>query len=364
MKIFILTGEKSGDIHAANLVKELRFKKKDLDIKAWGGKRLISEGVDVVKHIDSISYMGFWEVFTNLFNIYNNFKQCKKDLLRFNPDLIILVDYAGFNLRIAEFAFKNNFKVYYYISPKVWAWKPSRINLIKKYVSKMFVVLPFEKKYFSDRDFSVEYFGNPLLDEIKLFDSNKIIQSDKKIISLFPGSREQEIKKVLPIMLTLVSSFPEYKFIIAATNSFSNDFYKSFVNNEKVEIVFDSSYMIFNSSFLTVVTSGTASLEAALFNVPQIVCYKTSLVSYVIAKAFIRIKFISLVNILLNKKVVAELIQNQFTIDTLNTEFNQLIAKNNRISILAEYKNIYNILSVNSQSPSKDIANNILKVKD
>ena len=185
MKIFILTGEKSGDIHAANLVKELRFKKKDLDIKAWGGKRLISEGVDVVKHIDSISYMGFWEVFTNLFNIYNNFKQCKKDLLRFNPDLIILVDYAGFNLRIAEFAFKNNFKVYYYISPKVWAWKPSRINLIKKYVSKMFVVLPFEKKYFSDRDFSVEYFGNPLLDEIKLFDSSKIIQSDKKIISLF-----------------------------------------------------------------------------------------------------------------------------------------------------------------------------------
>lgn len=361
MKIFIITGEKSGDMHAANLVKEIKFLNKNLKIKAWGGDRLINEGVDVIKHINSLSFMGFLEVLKNIFSIKENLDLCKRNIIDFNPDLILLVDYAGFNLRIAEFASKKNYKVYYYISPKLWAWKSSRIKAIKKYITKMIVIFPFEKEYYKKNNYEVEYFGNPLIDELNIQKSKSIINSSKSIISIFPGSRLQEIIKILPLMLSIIDDYPNHKFIVAGVSSFNLDFYKKIINNNEVDIVFEDSYRILRSSKAALITSGTASLEAALLNVPQVVCYKTSFFSYFIAKYFIRIKYISLVNILNDKSIVSELIQFKLTKENLLNSLNDILNKKNASKLKVDYSNTQKMLALNEGSPSKDIANFILK---
>lgn len=361
MKIFIVTGEKSGDIHASNLVREIKSLKKDVILQAWGGDRLIKEGVNVIKHINSIDFMGFWEVFKNIFTIKNNFKLCKSNIIDFNPDLIVLVDFAGFNLRIAEFASKKNYKVYYYISPKLWAWKSSRIKSIKKYINQMIVIFPFEKEYFKNNNLSVEYFGNPLFDEINLHKSKPLIKLTSPIISLFPGSRDQEIKKILPIMLSVVNNYPNYKFIVAGVGSFDLEYYRKIIKNNDVDIVFEDAYRVLRSSTAALITSGTASLEAALLNVPQVVCYKTSFLSYIIAKYYVKIKYISLVNILNSKEVVSELIQYQFTKGNLIEKLNDIISEENITDLNLNYKITQNILNENDGSPSKKIANFILE---
>jgi lipid-A-disaccharide synthase len=361
LKIFIITGEKSGDMHAANLVKEIKCLNKNLKIKAWGGDRLINEGVDVIKHINSLSFMGFLEVLKNIFSIKENLDLCKRNIIDFNPDLILLVDYAGFNLRIAEFASKKNYKVYYYISPKLWAWKSSRIKAIKKYITKMIVIFPFEKDYYKKNNYEVEYFGNPLIDELNIQKSKSIINSSKSIISIFPGSRFQEIIKILPVMLSITDDYPNHKFIVAGVSSFNLDFYKKIINNNEVDIVFEDSYRILRSSKVALITSGTASLEAALLNVPQVVCYKTSFFSYFIAKYFIRIKYISLVNILNNKSIVSELIQFKLTKENLLNSLNDILNKKNASKLNVDYSNTQKMLALNEGSPSKDIANFILK---
>ena len=362
MKIYLIVGERSGDQHAAKIVEELK-KDKNVIIRGWGGDDLKSQGMHIDMHIDEVSYMGFWEVFKNLKKIYNLIKECKKDILNFSPDLILLVDYPGFNLRIAEFAHKNKITTYYYISPKIWAWKKSRINKIRKYVNRMFVIFPFEQEYYKDFNLNVEYLGNPVFEDINdkkfNFDYNK-----KPVISLFPGSREQEVSLVLPVMLEVVKFFPDYNFVISATNSFNIDFYNTYIDKyENVDLIYGKSLEILSVSKAALVTSGTATLETALMNVPQIVCYKTSNLSYLIAKYLVKIKYISLVNILLNKESLVELIQSKLTVDNLRQNLDHILKDENVKEIKSDYKTLKSLLST-KQKVSEAIAKEIFSIKN
>jgi lipid-A-disaccharide synthase len=307
--------------------------------------------------------MGFWEVFKNLKNIYNLINECKDDILQFSPDLVLLVDYPGFNLRIAEFAHKNKITTYYYISPKIWAWKKSRINKIRKYVNRMFVIFPFEQEYYKDFNLNVEYLGNPVFEDINdkkfNFDYNK-----KPVISLFPGSREQEVSLVLPVMLEVVKFFPDYNFVISATSSFNIDFYNTYIDKyENIDLIYDKPLEILSVSKAALVTSGTATLETALMNVPQIVCYKTSNLSYLIAKYLVKIKYISLVNILLNKESVVELIQSKLTVDNLRQNLDHILKDENVKEIKSDYKALKSLLST-KQKVSEAIAKEIFSIKN
>ena len=360
MKIYIITGEKSGDQHASQIVNELKKQYNNIQVRAWGGNALESYNVKIDKHIKEINYMGFWYVIKNVFQIFKNLRQCKQNILDFSPDLILLVDYPGFNLKIAEFANKNNFKIFYYISPKIWAWKSSRIKKIKKYIDKMFIIFPFEKKYYLDRGVDVNYFGNPVLEYISNNKFNQIY-SDKPIISLLPGSRKQEIERVLPIMLEATKFFPDYNFIISATNTFSVDYYQEYTKGYSVDILFDKQYDLLYSSKASIVTSGTSTLEAALMNIPQIACYKTSIFSYFFAKLLVKIKYISLVNILLGKNAVVELIQNKLTPTNIKENLDQILDGNTRSEMLNNYEELKNILQKN-KSVSKEIAREILQI--
>jgi lipid-A-disaccharide synthase len=315
------------------------------------------------RHIDEVSYMGFWEVFKNLKNIYNLINECKDDILQFSPDLVLLVDYPGFNLRIAEFAHKNKIRTYYYISPKIWAWKKSRINKIRKYVNRMFVIFPFEQEYYKDFNLNVEYLGNPVFEDIndKKFNFDFI---KKPVISLFPGSREQEVSLVLPVMLEVVKFFPDYNFVISATNSFNIDFYNTYIDKyENIDLIYDKPLEILSVSKAALVTSGTATLETALMNVPQIVCYKTSNLSYLIAKYLVKIKYISLVNILLNKESVVELIQFKLTVDNLRQNLDHILKDENVKEIKSDYKTLKSLLST-KQKVSEAIAKEIFSIKN
>ena len=361
MKIYIVTGEKSGDQHAAKIVKEIKNQNKDIKIGAWGGDSLMSEKIQLDHHIDEINYMGFWEVLKNISQVFKNLKKCKQDIINFSPDLVLLVDYPGFNLKIAEFAYSNNIKTFYYISPKIWAWNSNRISKIKKFVDKMFVVFPFEKEYYKKRGYDVKYLGNPVLESISSTKLN-LIKKEKPIISLIPGSRKQEIEKILPIMLEIISFYPNYSFVLSATNSFTHQYYKELVKGYDVEIIFDRQYDILNSSSAAIVTSGTSTLEAALLNVPQIVCYKTSKLSYLIAKLFVKIKYISLVNILLNKSSISELIQNYLTAENIINKLNYILDPINKKQILNDYEEVRKILKTEKPSSitiSKEIISSI-----
>lgn len=352
MKYYIITGEPSGDIHAANLVSEIKLIDDKSEIRAWGGERLSSANISIAKDIKETSFMGFWNVIKNLNKVRHNLNFCKEDIMRFNPDALILVDYPGFNLKIAEFAKKKGYRVHYYISPKVWAWNSSRISKIKSFVDNLFVVFPFEVDFYSKFNLTPIYVGNPLLDEINNNKLNFSFKSTKPIIALLPGSRLQEIKKILPVMLSVVDYFSDYQFVIAANDMNNLDLYNSIINNKNVEIVFGETYGLLNNSKFALVTSGTATLETALFNVPQIVCYKTNYLTYIIAKLVIKIKYISLVNILLNRLVVAELIQGDLNTQNLKKELELIIYDNQKIQ--EDYKNIKQKLS--KKGASKKVA--------
>jgi lipid-A-disaccharide synthase len=340
MKYYIIAGEASGDLHAANLMKELKVLDTRAQFRCWGGDLMQKQGADLVKHYRDLAFMGFTEVLMNLKTILKNIDYCKKDISQYKPDVIILVDYPGFNLRIAEFAKAAGIKVFYYISPQIWAWKQSRVHKIKRVVDKMFVILPFEKEFYQRFDYKVDFVGHPLLDAVANFSdySGKLaITSDKPIIALLPGSRKQEIAAVLPLMLSMQKHYKDYQFVIAGAPSQSPEFYQTFIKDQDVKIVFSQTYQLLQKSHAALVTSGTATLETALFGVPEVVCYKGGAISYTIAKQLIKVKYISLVNLIMDKEIVKELIQNELNESNLKIELDKLLNASVRDKIMQDY---------------------------
>ncbi len=352
MKYYIITGEASGDLHASNLMKALERKDKQSDFRFWGGDLMQAVGGTLVKHYRDLAFMGFIEVVRNLGTILGNLKFCKEDILAYKPDVLILIDYPGFNMRIAEFAKKHGIKVHYYISPQLWAWKENRIHKIKRDVDHMYVILPFEKDFYeSKHGFKVDFVGHPLIDAIEnrtaiqpqeFLDENNL--SDKPIIALLPGSRKQEITKMLEVMLTMVEKFPTYQFVIAGAPSQDFEFYKPFIRSENISFLSNKTYDLLSVATAALVTSGTATLETALFKVPEIVCYKTSSISYAIGKRLVKLKYISLVNLILDKEVVKELIQDEFNSENLETELKKILKGKKRKEIFNSYKELELVL--------------------
>ena len=345
MKYYVISGEASGDLHGSNLIKELKKIDKSANFRCWGGDLIKKETGFLVKHFKDYSYMGFFEVFLNIFKILKNLSFCKKDILNYKPDLIIYIDFPGFNLRIAKWAKKKKYKNHFYISPQIWAWKQSRIKTIKNVIDQMYVILPFEMNFYKSFEYDVNYVGHPLLDALKENLSNK---KRENIIALLPGSREQEINKILPKMLSVIGFFKEYKFIICGAPSFQKKYYENFIEKKfksRVSIVENKTYEILKESKAALVASGTATLEAAILNVPQVVCYESSWISYLIGKTLIKnLKFISLVNLILNKHVVKELIQSELTKKNIINELSYILSKEGDKQIKSYYIKMRNIL--------------------
>ena len=349
MKYYIIAGEASVDLHASNLVAEIKKKDKKAEFRGCGGDLMKAQGVDILKHYRTMAYMGFVEVAVNLRKILRNISQCKKDILDYQPDAVILVDYPGFNFRIADFAHQQGLKVFYYISPQLWAWKRRRVKKIQRAVDKMLVILPFEEEFYKRYGVDVTFVGNPLLDEMAKFGtSNRSIflrrnslGEKREIIALLPGSRKQEVKRVLPLMLKAVKHFPDYQFVIGGVSSLDKSLYKSIIGNADVFFVENQTYELLQNSSAALVTSGTATLETALFSVPEVVCYKATGFSYRLAKWMIKVKFISLVNLVMDKEVVKELIQDDLTEDNLVEELNRLLHNgNHQRQLLEDYEEL------------------------
>lgn len=344
MKYYIIAGEASGDLHASNLVAEIKKKDKKAEFRGCGGDLMKAQGVDLLKHYRTMAYMGFVEVAVNLRKVLGNIAQCKKDILEYQPDAIILVDYPGFNFRIADFAHEKGFKVLYYISPQVWAWKRRRVKKVKRSVDKMLVILPFEEEFYKQYGVDVTYVGNPLLDELAKFGTanrsiflrRNSLGEKREIIALLPGSRYQEVKRVLPVMLKAASHFPDYQFVVAGVSSLDKSLYKKILGNSDVFLIENQTYELLQNSSAAVVTSGTATLETALLTVPEVVCYKATGFSYLLAKWMIKVKFISLVNLVMDKEVVKELIQGEMTEENIVKELELLLHNSKRQRKLLE----------------------------
>ena len=346
MKYYIIAGEASGDLHGSNLMKELRKKDAAANIRCWGGNKMETAGAVLVKHYRELAFMGFTEVIKNLPTIFKNLAFCKKDILDFKPDVLILIDYPGFNMRIAKWAHQQKIKVVYYISPQIWAWKENRVHAIKRDVDKMLVILPFEKDFYKKFNVEVEYVGHPLAEVISNFNRDNPDVGKEKIIAVLPGSRKQEILIKLPIMLQVADYFPDYKFVVAKAPGLDDSFYEEFLQPYKnVSSVIDQTYNLLAKSTAAMVTSGTATLETALFKVPQIICYKGGKISYEIAKRLIKIKCIGLVNLIMNKEVVKELIQDELNVKNLITELKLLLEDDKKTdAIKKDYNNLFDLL--------------------
>lgn len=334
MRYYIISGEASGDLHGSNLIRGLKSKDPDAQFRGWGGDKMEDAGATLMKHIKETAFMGFLEVLLNLRTIARNIRMCKEDIEKYQPDALIFIDYSGFNLRIAQWAKPKGFKTHYYISPQLWASRAKRIEKIKKYIDHMYVILPFEQAFYASHGYEVNYVGHPLLDAIQhmeptskeQFKSTYGLIPEKEIIALLPGSRKQEIKKVLPVMLSAAKSFPDYQFVIAGAPTIDAEFYQSFVSNATVSVIQNDTYSLLTHAHAALVTSGTATLETALFKVPQVVCYKGSWFSYQIAKRLITLDYISLVNLIMDKEVVKELIQKELTAQNIQTELNKILS--------------------------------------
>ncbi|MDX1941625.1 MAG: lipid-A-disaccharide synthase [Saprospiraceae bacterium] len=335
MKYYVIAGEASGDLHGSNLLKALKIKDAEAEFRAWGGDLMEAAGGDLRKHYRDLAFMGFLEVVKNLRTILRNIEFCKQDVLDYQPDALILIDYPGFNLRIAKWAKLQGLKVIYYISPQLWAWHASRVHDIKKSVDKMLVILPFEEMFYQKYNYKVDFVGHPLLDVIEYYKPSvdflqKNNLSDKPIIALLPGSRKQEISRMLEIMLSVVSDFTDYQFVIAGAPSQPKEFYDAILTKadaKNVSLVQNQTYNLLSYAQAALVTSGTATLETALFNVPEVVCYKGSAISYAIAKRLVgkRIKFIALVNLIVDRLLVKELIQNDLNTQNLQQELSAIL---------------------------------------
>ncbi|MCB6087290.1 lipid-A-disaccharide synthase [Flavobacterium psychrophilum] len=345
MKYYIIAGEASGDLHGSNLMKGIYKEDSQADIRFWGGDLMQQTGGTLVKHYRDLSFMGFLEVVLNLKTILNNIKICKADIISFKPHAIIFIDYPGFNMRIAKWSKKLGIRNHYYISPQIWAWKENRIKAIKNDVDKMYVILPFEKDFYEKKHhFSVEFVGHPLIDAINNRQKTNATQFKKDnnldgrpIIALLPGSRKQEIEKMLSKMLSVVKDFPNHQFVIAGAPSQEYSFYKQFLTNNQVHFIANKTYDLLSISQAALVTSGTATLETALFKVPEVVLYKGSWASYQIAKRIITLKYISLVNLIMNKEVVTELIQDDCNSEKIKAELEKIIQPSYRSTLLENY---------------------------
>ena len=350
MKYYIIAGERSGDLHGSNLIKGIRKHDPDAQIRAWGGDMMQDAGAEIVKHYRDLAFMGFFEVVKNFSTILGFLSFCKKDIKNFQPDIVILIDYAGFNMRVAKFAKTTGFKTFYYISPKVWAWNQSRALKIKQFVDKMFVIFPFEKDFFKQYDYEVEYVGNPLFDAIADFTPKEDFRKSarlgqKSIIALLPGSRKQEVEKMLPLMMSQVYEFPDHQFVIGAVSNLPKELYARWQSIFPVKLVIDDAYNLLSVADAALVTSGTATLETALFNVPQVVCYRGGWAAYQVYKRVIRVPFVSLVNLIAGREVVKELLQYELTKENLTEELSKItINQTTRQNQLNGYSEIRKIL--------------------
>ncbi|MBU6261822.1 MAG: lipid-A-disaccharide synthase [Bacteroidetes bacterium] len=366
MKYYIIAGEASGDLHGSNLIKEIKKLDPAASIKAWGGDLMQQAGASLVKHYRDLAFMGFLEVIKNLPTILQNIRFCKQDIDAWQPDVLVLVDYPGFNLRIAEWAKKQGFRVVYYIAPQVWAWKENRVKKMKLCIDKMFCILPFEKEYFKNKwNWDVTYVGHPLLQVIESFKSNTpLVTDNKKVIALLPGSRKQEIIKMLPIMLSVTPHFPDYTFMVAQAPGQDAPFYNRFLMGyANVALVKNNTYDLLSVADAALVTSGTATLETALFKVPEVVCYKTSKFSYQIAKWLVKIKFISLVNLIMDKEIVQEIIQEKLTEQQLTAALRNITENEaNRKEVMDNYQSLHALLAAGGGDASAKVAKEIMEL--
>lgn len=357
MKYYIIAGERSGDLHGSNLIKEIKKLDTKASFRGFGGEYMKAEGFDLVVHYEEMAFMGFTALVTNAFTIAQKIKQCKNDIEAYQPDVIILIDYGGFNRRIAKFGKEKGIKIFYYIVPKVWAWYTSRAWELKKNIDRMFVILPFEKEFFRKYDMDVDYVGNPVLDAIKKFESDPEFLSKNgiskinKIIALLPGSRKAELKRMVPIMAEVAASNPGYQFVVAAVNTMPDELYAPLKSNPAVKFIFDATYDLLTHADAALVTSGTATLETGLFKVPQVVLYRAGSIEYKLLKRLVKVKYISLVNLIANKLVIKEMIQDDMNFDSVNTELEKILENNPyRTEMLSQYDRIYNILDTGSAS--------------
>lgn len=365
-KLYVIAGEASGDLHGSNLMQAILDEDAEVQFRFWGGDKMTAVQNSGVKHIRDLAFMGFIEVVMNLKTITGNLKFCKQDILDFQPDALVLIDYPGFNLRIAEWAHEKGIRVIYYISPQIWAWKQNRVHKIKKVVDEMYVILPFEKEFYKKFDYDVTYVGHPLLDEISKYDfeatradfreRNQL--SDKPIIAIVPGSRKQEVKTKLPIMIEATKAYKDYQLVIAGAPSLAESFYQEL--QKDVQVVYGQTYELMANAEAALVTSGTATLETALFKVPEVVCYKGSLISYWIARRLIKVKYISLVNLIMDREVVKELIQQECRPETIAKELERLLNdKTYRTKLQSDYDALEKLLG--GGGASKKVAHSLLK---
>jgi len=360
MRYYLIAGEASGDLHGSNLVKALHMQDAQAEIRCWGGDRMEAAGATLVKHYRDLAFMGFVEVLMHLKTIMRNIAFCKEDILRFKPDVLVLIDYPGFNMRIAEWAKQQGIKVAYYISPQVWAWKENRVKKIKRDVDRMLVILPFEADFYRKWQYGVTYVGHPLIEVVSHEKNNvpPVQLSDKPIIALLPGSRGQEIRIKLPEMLKMVWHFPQYQFIVAQAPSQPDSLYKALIGDENVLLANNQTYNLLKQAKAALVTSGTATLETALFGVPQVVCYKGNPISYWLARKLVKVKYISLVNLIMDKPVVTELIQGDLNEKRLKEELTLILADGPRKQeLLRDYRELWHKLgdSPASQRAAQEI---------
>jgi len=345
MKYYIIAGEASGDLHGSNLIKALKKEDPAADIRCWGGDLMEEAGGTLARHYRDMAFMGFLEVLLNLRSIFKNIRFCKKDITAFSPDVIIFIDFSGFNLRIAEWAKQNGYTTNYYISPQVWASRAGRVEKIRRNIDAMYVILPFETEFYAQKGMEVTFVGHPLLDAIEdvpkpdpdAFSREHGLNPGKPIIALLPGSRKQEVSKMLSIMLQTATDFPEYQFVVAGAPSLDESFYTQLLKGSNAVLLSDKTYALLGVAHAALVTSGTATLETALFEVPQVVCYKGSWLSYQIAKRIITLDYISLVNLIMEKEVVPELIQSNFNRHRLTAELKKILSGPDRESQLNAY---------------------------
>jgi len=370
MKYYIIAGEASGDLHAFHLVQEIIKHDKEAEIRGWGGDLMEQAGMKLDQHYKDSAFMGFYEVVANLRKVLNNIKRCKQQILRFKPDALILVDYPGFNLRIADFASRQNFKVYYYIAPKAWAWKQSRASKLGKTVDKLFAILPFEEAFFSGYGVDTMYVGNPLMDYLDL----KITQEGreaflsrnglmhKPVVALFPGSRKQEINTILPEMLKISRLYKDYQFVIGGAPSQDTSIYRQHMKEENLKVLFNQGQELMKYSDAALITSGTATLEAALLNLPQVICYKGNTISIEIARRVVNVDYIGLANLILDEPVIPELIQKDMTIGRMSEELDRMLHdRERREKLFKDYARLREVIGGPGASVkvAKEIINGI-----
>ena len=348
MKYFLIAGERSGDLHGANLIRSLKAEDPNAEIRCWGGEQMEQAGATLLRHYSEIAVMAIWEVIVKLFTIFRFIKECHQDIRRFQPDVVILIDFGGFNMKIAGRIKEDHIPSYYYISPKIWAWNTGRAHKIKRLITRMFCILPFEKDFYRQFGYDVDYVGNPVVDAVVDFKPNDDFMQANGLkhgfIALLPGSRRQEIIKMLPLMVSVARRFPEKQFAVAAVKNHSEELYDVCRNQPNIRLIFEENYNLLHRAHAAIVTSGTATLETALFNVPQVVVYKTSLLSYIVGKIVLKVRFLSLVNLIADKEVVKELIQAKCNEKNLADALEEILDPGVRTKIFADYEAIQKIL--------------------